>query len=374
MDGAAQASLAQGTSSQDTCLKVPTLLRGACKILWEGKSAADFEKELLSAHGEEIVKEAFELDLQVGVTKVVAGRPLKEFLQPREDKLKPQCVLQHPLPASSPVLKHVVSSGRSDVLTGFLKRGGCTVIVTHADFYTPIHVDWGGTTGYIGAAEGQKHCVFWNPLKAETQSFLKEGGSVPAPHLVIDVGPGDVLTIPSGWPHAVATVKDTFGIGGSFEAEDFVVGLHSALLDQGRSEGRKGAALGKFVEREKSAVAERMGLEIDEVRRMEEAAQREMERVWKETGVGTTTAEQAKHAPRSGRGKRKRSHGGSAGRRVDKKVGKQQYCAHPEHKPTSSSRLSRRGVEGVWYGRSILMCPSCASRSKYHAEFHKNLS
>ena len=373
MDRATQISPAEGTSRRDICL-VPTLLKGACTILWEGQSAADFEKEVVSTHGAEVVEKAFELDLQVGVTKVVAGRTLQTFLQPPKDELKPQCVLQHPLPASSPVLKHVVNSGRTDSLTEVVNRGGCTVIATHPRFYTPAHVDWGGWTGWIGVVRGQKHCSFWNPSKAETQAFLRDRSvSMPAPHFCIVARSGDLLTIPSGWPHAVATDKGTFGIGGSFQTEDFLAGLHSALVDEGRSEGRKGADLQKFVERQKRAVAKGMGLESSALCRMEKEAQAEMERATKESGVGTSTAEQAKHAPRSGRGKRKRSHGGSTGRRVDKKVGRKQYCAHPEHDPTSSSRLSRRGVTGVWYGRSILMCPSCADRFKDHAEFHKNI-
>jgi hypothetical protein len=250
------------------------------------------------------------------------------------------------------------------------------VVATHNSFYTPFHADFEGTTGWMFLARGRKEWSFWNPLKADTRAFLDDrNGSMPAPHFTISAGPGDLVIVPSGWPHSVTTTGDAFGIGGSFTRKHFFAGLHTALLDEAASVGYRGAALKRQVaRRRRRAIVKRSGISCKDIGRIEDAEQGEMRRQCEESGVGVSTKCQAKHASRTGPGKRKRRQGVvKAGRRVDKKVERHRVCKHLEHDTTSSGRLGRRALKGVWYDKIVLMCQACAKIFKYHAAYHRKL-
>ncbi|OWB54519.1 binding protein [[Candida] boidinii] len=116
------------------------------------------------------------------------------------------------------------------------------VLMSVKDSFTDFHVDFGGTSVYYTVLRGKKSFLMYPPtpanLKAyqewclksnqnsewfgnfiknlktnefdESEPFYMNNG------LKIEVNPGDLLILPSGWIHAVYTAEDSLVIGGNF--------------------------------------------------------------------------------------------------------------------------------------------------------------
>ncbi|OUM52673.1 hypothetical protein BVG19_g1879 [[Candida] boidinii] len=116
------------------------------------------------------------------------------------------------------------------------------VLMSVKDSFTDFHIDFGGTSVYYTVLRGKKSFLMYPPTKAnlkayqewclkpnqnsewfgsfikklktnefdESEKFYMNNG------LKIDVNPGDLLILPSGWIHAVYTAEDSLVIGGNF--------------------------------------------------------------------------------------------------------------------------------------------------------------
>lgn len=95
------------------------------------------------------------------------------------------------------------------------------------DSYTDFHLDFAGTSVYYTVIYGSKQFMFFPPTDHNLKKYVNwitdtslsmqflgdlglENG------LKVELMPGDVMIIPSGWIHAVYTPVDTLVIGGNF--------------------------------------------------------------------------------------------------------------------------------------------------------------
>lgn len=92
--------------------------------------------------------------------------------------------------------------------------------------YTDWHVDMGGSSVWYHVVKGGKTFVLapptpdnlkeferWSDSRKQSEIFL---GDRLQGCMRVRVRPGDTLFLPSGWPHAVATPKDSIVVGGNF--------------------------------------------------------------------------------------------------------------------------------------------------------------
>lgn len=104
--------------------------------------------------------------------------------------------------------------------------------------YTDFHIDFGGTSVYYTVLKGHKSFIMYPPTLKNLELYelwgqssrqnsiwfgdlVKPDPSVTDPFyanngIKIDIEPGDLLILPSGWIHSVYTSKDSLVIGGNF--------------------------------------------------------------------------------------------------------------------------------------------------------------
>ncbi|ANZ73386.1 BA75_01241T0 [Komagataella pastoris] len=105
--------------------------------------------------------------------------------------------------------------------------------------FTDFHIDFGGTSVYYTVLRGRKTFILYPPTKQNLKSYEQWCnmpdqnkvwfGSLVKPQtkpvfpssynnngIKIEVMPGDLLILPSGWIHAVFTPEDSLVIGGNF--------------------------------------------------------------------------------------------------------------------------------------------------------------
>jgi hypothetical protein len=110
---------------------------------------------------------------------------------------------------------------------------GKSLVITQNGTKTPMHVDSCGLGGWMYLFAGRKRWDLWEPALAplfydilSDRYYDADAGHVhPAPHAAAalaglpfwrgEIGPGEVLWFPEGWPHRVETLADSFGYGGS---------------------------------------------------------------------------------------------------------------------------------------------------------------
>src|SRR3569833_1446067 len=107
-------------------------------------------------------------------------------------------------------------------------------------------------------ARGKKQWNTWFPHKESIKKAIRDGDStaLPDPDLSFEIGPGDLIILPPGWAHDVATKEDSFGIAGNYWDRHHLAGLDLALADEARSEGHEGNKASDFIFGIKKEIAE----------------------------------------------------------------------------------------------------------------------
>jgi hypothetical protein len=99
-------------------------------------------------------------------------------------------------------------------------------LLSPAGAYTDFHVDFGGSSVWYHVLKGRKTFVLAPPSAANHAAFEAWAGSARQAStfyadnahdvMRVEVGPGDTVFLPGGWPHAVSTDEDSVVIGGNF--------------------------------------------------------------------------------------------------------------------------------------------------------------
>ena len=99
-------------------------------------------------------------------------------------------------------------------------------LLSPAGAYTDFHVDFGGSSVWYHVLSGHKTFLLAPPDAANHAAFEAWAGSsrqrttfyADSAHdcMRVEVGAGDTVFLPGGWPHAVTTEEDSVVIGGNF--------------------------------------------------------------------------------------------------------------------------------------------------------------
>lgn len=149
------------------------------------------------------------------------------------------------------------------------------------------------------------------------------------------------------------TEENSFGFAGNYWDIRHLAGLDLAFLDEASSKGHKGNKASEFISDLKKDLAEDLGVTVTELDRMGREADARAAAAVEAKGSALSKAFQAKHAKRSGRGKKKGK------RKTSRKVGSTKCCTHPGHDSSSPRTMSARGVDGEYHGKRVLMCSKC---------------
>jgi ribosomal protein L16 Arg81 hydroxylase len=154
-------------------------------------------------------------------------------------------------------------------------------------------------------SRGRKLWSFWNPQKQSMREMV-EGNldHLPHPNLTHDVGPGDLLLVPSGWPHAVLTTEDVFGVGRNFLALDDLAGLDLSMSEEATALGFEGEERAQFMSKQKKVLARQIKLSAGELDSMQMRDHQLARAALDKESEKLSEAYQSKHAKASGRGKR----------------------------------------------------------------------
>jgi hypothetical protein len=260
----------------------------------------------------------------------------------------------------------------TDLLPNLLvnpEEASLSVVATDEGFYTPAHVDFSGTVGWMALVRGQKVWSFWSPHGPLQKAFLaalKTGKNMPPPDITFVANAGDLVIIPSGYGHAVSTTIHSFGFGGSaFVPELSLAGLAAALTADVRARGLSSDKARAERRHQRQGIAEALGYSVRELSRQEVFARSAATAAFEgPESAEASRSHQHMHAPRKGRGKRRPScfstHKGSRAK----------SCTHPEHVPGKRRLLKQRGTLGKWYGLNVLMCDTCYRLFKGHEQLH----
>mmetsp|Transcript_12920 Transcript_12920/g.47251 ORF Transcript_12920/g.47251 Transcript_12920/m.47251 type:complete len:884 (-) Transcript_12920:46-2697(-) len=92
--------------------------------------------------------------------------------------------------------------------------------------YTDFHLDFGGSAVWYHMVSGRKTFVLAPPTKANLEAFEEWAGSekqastlyvqMATDPIRVEIGAGETMLLPGGWPHAVSTAEDSIVVGGNF--------------------------------------------------------------------------------------------------------------------------------------------------------------
>ncbi|GMH38653.1 hypothetical protein BSKO_06537 [Bryopsis sp. KO-2023] len=99
-------------------------------------------------------------------------------------------------------------------------------LMSPAGSYTDFHLDYGGSSVWYHVVSGKKVFAVVPPTNENLQIFTAWAASAKQQSVFlgeymkgmirVELGPGDTVLLPGGWPHAVATSRDSVVIGGNF--------------------------------------------------------------------------------------------------------------------------------------------------------------